>query len=291
MRPHRLVSLASIALGIGIAAVAILGPLWLNVIRQHISPNVENQVVGADAVSLFVVAPLALTGGLLWWRGHGLAPSLTFGPAAYAVYIHFQYIVGSEYERYPGNSERYFALFYAIVLLGLLVALMSWSQLGAGDLPSRRVRLSATWLLIAVSSLLGLAWIKAIADLIGGTRTTEYLEAPVLFWLVKTMDLAFVIPAAVATGVGLLRHSALAARVAAGMTCWLALMMASVAAMGVVMWLNDDPSASPLFVVVLVPAAIVMAALTVAFWGARSGARDEHVRRRVSTLGGTHRHT
>lgn len=291
MRPHRLVSLASIALGIGIAAVAILGPLWLNVIRQHISPNVENQVVGADAVSLFVVAPLALTGGLLWWRGHGLAPSLTFGPAAYAVYIHFQYIVGSEYERYPGNSERYFALFYAIVLLGLLVALMSWSQLGAGDLPSRRVRLSATWLLIAVSSLLGLAWIKAIADLIGGTRTTEYLEAPVLFWLVKTMDLAFVIPAAVATGVGLLRHSALAARVAAGMTCWLALMMASVAAMGVVMWLNDDPSASPLFAVVLVPAAIVMAALTVAFWGARSGARAEHVRRRVSTLGGTHQHT
>lgn len=291
MRPHRLVSLASIALGIGIAAVAILGPLWLNVIRQHISPNVENQVVGADAVSLFVVAPLALTGGLLWWRGHGLAPSLTFGPAAYAVYIHFQYIVGSEYERYPGNSERYFALFYAIVLLGLLVALMSWSQLGAGDLPSRRVRLSATWLLIAVSSLLGLAWIKAIADLIGGTRTTEYLEAPVLFWLVKTMDLAFVIPAAVATGVGLLRHSALAARVAAGMTCWLALMMASVAAMGVVMWLNDDPSASPLFVVVLVPAAIVMAALTFAFWGARSDARDEHVRRRVSTLGGAHRHT
>lgn len=291
MRTEKLVGLLTIALGLGIATASLLGPLWLGVIQQHVSANVENQVVGADAVSLLIVAPLAVLGGLLWWRGHTLAPSLTFGPAAYAVYIHFQYIVGSEYERYPGNSERFFALFYAIVLLGLLVALASWSQLAVGKLPRRHVQQLAAWLLIAVSSLLGLAWIKAIADLIGGTRTTEYLEAPVLFWLVKTMDLAFVIPAAVATGVGLLRHSALAARVAAGMTCWLALMMASVAAMGVVMWLNDDPSASPLFVVVLVPAAIVMAALTVAFWGARSGARDEHVRRRVSTLGGTHQHT
>jgi len=291
MRIDQLAGLASVALGIGIAAVALLGPLWLGEIQQHISANVENQVVGADAISLLLVAPLAVLGGLLWWRGHPLASSLTFGPAAYAVYIHFQYIVGSEYERYPGNSERYFVLFYAIVMLGLLVATLSWSQLGTPALPSRRVQILAAGLLIGVSALLGLAWIKAIADLIGGTRTTEYLEAPVLFWLVKTMDLAFVIPAAVATGVGLLRRSALAARVAAGMTCWLALMMASVAAMGVVMWLNDDPSASPLFVVVLVPAAIVMAALTVAFWGARSGARDEHVRRRVSTLGGTHQHT
>ncbi|MCO5175453.1 MAG: hypothetical protein M9890_00515 [Thermomicrobiales bacterium] len=269
MRTDRLAGLASMALGIGIAAVALLGPLWLGKIRQHVSANVENQVVGADAISLLLVAPLAVLGGLLWWRGHPLASSLTFGPAAYAVYIHFQYMVGSEYERYPGNSERYFVLFYAIVMLGLLVSTLSWSQLSTPALPSRRVQVLAAGLLIGVSALLGLAWITAIADVIGGTRTTEYLEAPGLFWMVKTMDLAFVIPAALATGVGLLRHSALAARVAAGLTCWLALMMASVAAMGAVMWRNDDPSASPRFVVVLAPVAAIMAVLTTTLWRTR----------------------
>ncbi len=271
MTMHRLIGPASAALGIGIAATALLGPLWLDVIRQHISPDIENQVVGADAVSLLVVAPLALAGGWLWWREHRLAPAVTFGPAAYAAYIYVQYIAGSEFERYPGNSEQWFPLFFAILLLGIVVAVASWSQLEVAALPSRRVVVAAAVVMIGVGSLLGLAWVKAIADVIGGTKTAEYLDAPGLFWLVKTMDLALVIPAAIATGVGLLRGSRAASRAASGVTSWLALMMASVAAMGAVMWANDDPSATPAFVVVLVPAALAMGLLTVAFWRARLG--------------------
>ena len=271
MSISRPIALASAALGIGIAATALLGPLWLDVIRQHVAESLESQVVGADAVSLLVVAPLALAGGWLWWHEHRLAPAVTFGPAAYAAYVYFQYIVGPEYERYPGNSAGWFPLFYAVLLLGIIVSVASWSRLEGGTLPSRRVVVGAAVVMIGVGGLLGLAWIKAIADVIGGTRTAEYLDGPGLFWLVKTMDLALVIPAAIATGVGLLRHSPAAARAASGVTAWLTLMMASVAAMGAVMWARDDPSASPAFVLVLVPAAVAMALLTVAFWRARLG--------------------
>ncbi|HCG30734.1 MAG TPA: hypothetical protein DEU95_13720, partial [Chloroflexi bacterium] len=147
----------------------------------------------------------------------------------YAAYIYVQYIAGSEFERYPGNSEQWFPLFYAILLLGIVVAVASWSQLEVAALPSRRVVVAAAVVMIGVGSLLGLAWVKAIADVIGGTKTAEYLDAPGLFWLVKTMDLALVIPAAIATGVGLLRGSRAASRAASGVTSWLALMMASVA--------------------------------------------------------------
>lgn len=272
MGTHRPIALASAALGIGIAATALLGPLWLDVIRQHIAADIENQVVGADAVSLLVVAPLALAGGWLWWHDHRLAPAVTFGPAAYAAYIEFQYIAGSEYERYPGNSEDFFPLFFTVLLLGIAVAVASWSRLAVAALPSRRVVVAAAAVMIGAGGLLGLAWVKAIADVIGGTETSEYLDAPGLFWLVKTMDLALVIPAAIATGAGLLRHSPAASRAASGVTAWLALMMASVAAMGAVMWARDDPSASPAFVVVLVPAAVAMGLLAVAFWRARLGA-------------------
>lgn len=271
MGMHRLIGLASAALGIGIAATALLGPLWLGVIRQHVAENIENQVVGADAVSLLLVAPLALAGGWLWWREHRLAPAVTFGPAAYAAYIYFQYIVGSEFERYPGNSEDWFPLFYAILLLGIGVAVASWAWLEVAALPPRRVVMAAAVVMIGVGGLLGLAWLKAIADVIGGTKSAEYLDGPGLFWLVKTMDLALVIPAAIVTGVGLLRRSPAASRAASGVTAWLALMMASVAAMGAVMWAQDDPSAQPAFVAILVPAAVAMGLLTVAFWRARLG--------------------
>lgn len=284
MRMHRLAGLASVALGGGIALTALLGPLWLGVIRQHIAPDIENQVVGADAVSLLVVAPLAVAGGWLWWREHRLAPAVTFGPAAYAAYIYFQYIAGSEFARYPGNSEQWFPLFYAILLFGIAVAIASWSRLEVAALPSRRVVVAAAVVMIGVGSLLGLAWVKAIADVIGGTTTSEYLDAPGLFWLVKTMDLALVIPAAIATGVGLLCGSPSAARAASGVTSWLALMMASVAAMGAVMWVRGDPSASPAFVVVLVPAALAMGLLTVAFWRAGVGTTQPlAVHRRLSS--------
>jgi hypothetical protein len=66
-----------------------------------------------------------------------------------------------------------------------------------------------------------------------------------VFWLVKFMDLAIVVPVLVAVGVGVLgrRSSALAA--APAVASWMALLGSSVAGMAFAMQANGDPAASP----------------------------------------------
>jgi hypothetical protein len=74
MSAKNLVGLTSIVLGADMAANAVLGPPGLGVIESRISENMENQLIGGEIVSLLVAAPLATVVGLLWRRGHRLAP-------------------------------------------------------------------------------------------------------------------------------------------------------------------------------------------------------------------------
>jgi hypothetical protein len=275
MHVNRWMGALSVLLALGIAASAILGPLWLNVIRQHISANVESQVIGADAVSLAFVAPLALVAGLLWWRGHRLAPVIALGPAVYSVYIFFQYIAGSEFLLYDGNSEKFFPLFYGVVLLGLVVAVAGWSAIDTASLPMPdvRVRVSVAAVLLTLGVFLGLAWIRWIYDVAQGARPNELIEHPALSWLVKTMDLSFVIPASIATGVGLLMRRQVAVKMAYGLVTAFALLAASVGSMALVMTFRDDPSTEPIFVGVMFAGAAGLTVLNVNLW--RSFMRHE----------------
>ena len=102
---NRLTGIASIALGVGTAASAILGPLVTNMIRFHVSDNARQQLIGGEIISLCVAAPLAIAAGVLWLRREPLAPKLAIGPALYALYANVQFTVGPEYQRYPGNNE------------------------------------------------------------------------------------------------------------------------------------------------------------------------------------------
>jgi hypothetical protein len=73
---------------------------------------------------------------------------------------------------------------------------------------------------------------------------TEYASAPTPFWLVKLMDLGIVVPAAVVTGVGLLRGASWAFRVMYPFLTGYALLSSSVFSMALVMLANGDPDAS-----------------------------------------------
>lgn len=70
----------------GTAVVAVLGPLWTGVLVHRTSVTTVNQLVGADAAALLVVAPVCLVAAALAWRGHRAAPALALAPAVYAVY-------------------------------------------------------------------------------------------------------------------------------------------------------------------------------------------------------------
>jgi hypothetical protein len=64
-----------------VAALSLLGPLVIGIIDYRITDLVLSQLIGLDAVSLALVAPLAALAGVLTLRGHALGPVLALVPA------------------------------------------------------------------------------------------------------------------------------------------------------------------------------------------------------------------
>jgi hypothetical protein len=84
MARHQWLAVGLIALGLGLAVNSLLGPLVTEVIRHRYSQTLLNQAIGLNAVSLLIVAPLAIARGVLTLRGHPAGPVLAWPPAAYA---------------------------------------------------------------------------------------------------------------------------------------------------------------------------------------------------------------
>jgi len=264
MTSHRVAGLGSIALGAGIAAAAILGPLALNVVAFRTSDHLKNQFVGGEVVSLGLVAPAAIAAGVLWLRGHRLAPALAFGPALYAVYTYTTVVMGQEYARYDGNVERFFPLYAGLVAAGAAIAAVAWSQLGETALPEPAdgLRRATAGVFLAIGGLFALTWAAQIRLVVGGNPSAEYAEGPTLFWLIKVLDFGFVIPALLATGVGLLRRRPAAVKAAIGLAAYGTCLVASVAGMGVAMEATGDPSSDPRLLAAVLPMAGGLALVT-----------------------------
>jgi hypothetical protein len=49
-----------VGIALGLAAVALLGPLATGLVSYRVSETLRDQTIGLDAVSLFVVAPLSV---------------------------------------------------------------------------------------------------------------------------------------------------------------------------------------------------------------------------------------
>lgn len=264
MNAHRLTGYASLLLGLGTALSALLGPLLLGVIDFRVSENAENQVIGGELVALVLVAPVAMVAGVLWLRGSPLAPILAIGPGLFAVYTYVTFVLGAEYERYPGNNERAFPLYAVLILLGWVTATRGWSAFDATRLPplAGGLRRLLAGLLMTIGVMFALLWTASIVDVLHGSEPpTEYTEQPVLFWLIRLLDLAFIIPLSLATGVGLLRGAPWATKPAIALIGFQTLLLASVAGMSVAMTARDDPAANPVLLVVMVGSTLALAAL------------------------------
>jgi hypothetical protein len=247
-----------IALAIALAANSLLGPLAAGVIEYHLSVTLINQGIGLDAFSLAVVTPLLVAPGVLILRGSSTAPLIAIAPALYLPYMFLQYIAGPEYLQYDGNNESFFPLHVALFSLGAVAGVRAWSMLPDDALPvlSRRGERIAGAAVLAIAAFIAFGMyisnglIDALGDFQGwasepGADRAEYLDNPHMYWTVVLMDLGILVPAAVATGVALLRGGTSwghkATYVVAG---WLALVGPAVAAMGIAMEVNDDPNAS-----------------------------------------------
>lgn len=242
----RWTGVGAMALGIGAAVVAILGPLATGVIRYHASDGAINQIAGGDAAGLLLAAPAGIIAGALILRGHRAGPVLALAPAVYVLYTYTQLAIGGDMVRYDGNSERFFPLFVGLFVLAGAIAVRAWSSLDTRDLPatSRGTDRTLGILLLTVAAflLVGLH-LPGLVDAWGANPTgPEYLADPNVFWLVKFMDLAIVVPALIAIGIGVLRGSPWAHKAKYPAVGWFALLGSSVAGMAIVMQAAGDPA-------------------------------------------------
>ena len=248
-----------IMLGFGVALIAILGPLILDLIHYHLSDDVLGQVVGGDAVALFLIAPVSIGIGVLALRRHRAAPLLALGPALFAAYIYFQMSM-SDPALHSGNSENFFFLHVGLVVLAGLIAVGAWQRIDPTALPTipRRMRLGYGWLTLAMAAFLVLG--LHLPGLIGvwtGNPPPSVADAPTAFWLVKVMDFSIVLPALLGTAIGALRDKPWAGRALYASVTWFALLGSSVAGMAVVMQVRDDPEASLANVLVMSAASLL----------------------------------
>jgi hypothetical protein len=260
-------------LAAGLATNVILGPRGLGWIVWRVSANGLNQTYGADAASLVLVAPAALTAAWLWWRGHRLAAPLALGVGLATLYYAVAEMLGSDYIRYPGNNERFGLLFLALVILSWTTAARAWAALAPLP-PAPPAWLARAFAIVLVlgSALIGCAWLaQLVAIARTGTADAAYLDAPSAFWTIRIVDLGFIVPLCLATGVGLWRGQATARRAAYGVAAFMAMQAAAVLAMGGVMLWRHDPTASPALVYALTPITLALAAGTVALLHSYAG--------------------
>lgn len=250
---------ATAAMALMLAFNSVVGPFLLDAVDYGFSETIRNQAIGLDAVSLVLVAPLALAAAGATRRHNMAGPLLSLAVAGYTAYMMVQYLVGPDY----AVAARIFPFQLALFALSVVVAFGAWNA-ARDPVTVARPRLTAG-ILFAVAAFVILRYLPVLA----GSATEEalpdeYAENPAFFWTIVLMDLGLYVPATIAAGVGLLRGAAWAAKGAAAVVAWFAIVTIAVTAMGIAMLANDDPFASTGQVVMFVPLTVV--AVAVAGW-------------------------
>lgn len=257
-------AVALVALAFGLVLNTMLGPVGLDVLDYPVSPTIENQLVGLELVSVFLVAPWCLASAVLVWRGHRAGAPLALGPAAYTAYMFVQYVLGPQHETYGPGVLLHLALF----TLGLVVAIWAWARalghgLGSGVGLPRHGKAHAVALGLLAAFVLS-RYAGGLAAVAGDEPIpAEFADEPTFYWSIFLLDLGVVLPATVAAAVAVWRGARPAAAALYGVVGWFALVPPSVASMGAVMLARDDPYAAPQQVVVLAAVAVLFAAYAV----------------------------
>jgi hypothetical protein len=250
-----------IALGFALGVNTLLGPLFLGLVEYPFTETVINETLGLEAVSLALVAPLAMVAGVLAWRGHRAGAVLGLGPAAYAAYMLVQYVVGPQYPTYQPSVALHLALF----TLSLVVLVRSAQVASSTELPRR----SSRWGIVALlmGAFVVVKWLPAFA----GMTTNEPIPAAspdvTMYWSIFLLDLGIVVPVTVATGLALLLGARWAQTALYAVVGWFAMVPPSVAAMSIVKLLRDDPNAVAADAIQFAVVAVVFAGIAIAlFW-------------------------
>jgi hypothetical protein len=219
-------AVGSAALGLSVAALALLGPMAGEVVRYRVPPSLRAELAGSDLVTVGLIAPLAVLAAVLARRGSPLGPLLALGPASASWYLLAALLLGADRSgRFPGNDEVLLPLLVALLVLASAVAAGAWRAV-----PRRRVvfdhptgvLLGVLLLLLCLVDLFG-RYLPAWLDVVEGRGAGDYARGPGFWWALAVLHLALALPAAAVTGIGLLRRARWAGLPAFGLSGGLAL--------------------------------------------------------------------
>ena len=204
--PRRWLPVALAVLALDTVVLALLGPLAFGVIHYRVSPLLRDQLIGSDAVSLLVIAPLGLLAAWLVRRRSPAGPLLALGTAAASWYLVAELVLGPD-RSLPGNDELFLPLFLGILLLAATVVAGAWRAALRDDVTldgRRRTRIA--WYLLALVALFVVGrYLPTWLSITQGRPPADYLAGPQVWWTVAFEDLALLLPALAAAGIGLLR--------------------------------------------------------------------------------------
>jgi len=274
---HRWLAPAAAVLAVDLAVVVLLGPLVTGVIDYRVTSLLRNQLIGSDIVTLGVIAPLALAAAVLLRRRSPTGPLLALPTALAAWYFAAELVLGPDRTGLPGNDEAFLPLFLGVLLLSGAIALGAWQSVAAASTQLRRS--PGRWvggLLLAVVTLFVVGrYLPAWLQIVRGTASSDYTAGPGMWWTIAFQDLALLLPAAAATGVGLLRQAPWADKAAFAVSGCLALIGAAVTAMAWSMTVHDDAGATTGTAMTMTAIGLGTAAPAVVCWTAHLRAQRQ----------------
>lgn len=181
---------------------------------QNDSVSVAMQGIGQDIVTIIVGVPLLIIALYLARKGLIKGKLLLTGTLGYFLYTYASYTFLSMY-----NS--FFLVYVALMSMSFFAFTLSMMSFDMKSLPSNfsdKLPVKAIGgLLIFIACVLGLMWLKMIlTPLISGTVPAQLEHYTTL--TIQALDLGFVIPAAILSGVLLIKREAFGYLLATVMT-------------------------------------------------------------------------
>ncbi len=241
-----LTGLFALVSGLILIYLAIQGPMVAGRIHYKTADFINNQLIGQDAVNLVVLSPLLILGGLALLFRKAAGKYLLILTPLFLIYYVLSYTIGWEWSApgYSGNSERYFFLFLFILIAALVIMLYTLSVFPrdhAARFPKAGLGIYSG-LMVLFLLIFGSMWVKEVVEVMTTGTARGYDAAPTAFWLVRVFDLGFTIP------LGLISVYLLWARPRSSYPIqflfygFFLTMILAVDAMGIMMFLNHDPT-------------------------------------------------
>jgi hypothetical protein len=204
---------ASIWLWLSIAAalLAIAGSivaLAVKSIYAGLTPVFLPQALAQDIANLALVAPLWLLLAALALRGSLRAYLLWLGVLTFTVYNYVIYTFSIPF----GPLFLLWVAVFGMALYALIGGIATIDhQAVKAAFTSRRATLVTGWVLIITAVLFGLLWLSEdVPALLSGARPQSLIDMALPTNPVHILDLAFFLPAVIATGVLLIKQRPLA---------------------------------------------------------------------------------